>query len=293
MPETLQGPPPIAVAGVIMTKNAANHIEACVASLKGVLAEIWVVDSHSRDKTVELARAAGAKILFYQWDGGYPKKKEWCLRHLPTTFEWIFYLDADERLSQELAQELRQTFKTMPFYDAYWVPSHLEWLGTRLYYGGPQRKIALLRRHKAYFPAYQDAVLYHTGYTVGVIGEVEGHYQPTVPSALVGQLRAPLLHKATEPLAAWFARHAGYAAWMAAIPSANWQGEVGWRRVAKRAILTLPWAGVWVFCYHYLLYQGWRDGRAGFDYAIAQGFYYWQISLARRALKRQHSKTKL
>jgi glycosyltransferase involved in cell wall biosynthesis len=278
----------IPVTAIITTRNEAHHIQECVAGLTDLFAEIWVVDSHSSDKTAQLAEAAGAKVQLYRWDGGYPKKREWCLRHLAVSHEWIFFIDADERITPALDKELRQLFNaTSPPLDAYWIYNRLEWCGKPLRYGRAHTKIILMRRNMAHFSPRHDEALYHTGQTAGELGEIEGHYQPDISSGAIGWLKASLLHKAAEPLSYWFARHAGYAAWMAAAPQASWQGDKGWRRFAKRAILTLPMPGVIAFCYNYFFYQGWRDGRAGFDYAMAQAFYYWQISVHRRYLRQR------
>ena len=67
----------VPVSVIVMTKNEELNIRKCLASL-AKFNEVFVVDSHSEDKTVEIATELGAKIVEFQWNGRYPKKKQWC-----------------------------------------------------------------------------------------------------------------------------------------------------------------------------------------------------------------------
>ena len=91
------------IAIVVMTRNEAANITDCLASLAGFSA-IYVVDSASTDNTVDLAGAAGAVVVPFVWDRCYPRKKQWCLTHLPDDRPWILFLDADERMTPALAK---------------------------------------------------------------------------------------------------------------------------------------------------------------------------------------------
>ncbi|MBC8039561.1 MAG: glycosyltransferase family 2 protein, partial [Opitutaceae bacterium] len=97
-------PAPISV--LIPAKNEAGNLPACIASAR-FAAEIIVVDSGSTDGTPAIARSLGAHVIDFKWDGRFPKKKNWALANIAWKHEWVFILDADERITPELADELR------------------------------------------------------------------------------------------------------------------------------------------------------------------------------------------
>jgi glycosyltransferase involved in cell wall biosynthesis len=88
------------ITGTIITFNEEDHIEACIASLRRVCAEVVVVDSLSTDRTTELAMAAGARVIPQAYLGEGPQRN---LTEKHATHDWILALDADERLDDELA----------------------------------------------------------------------------------------------------------------------------------------------------------------------------------------------
>ena len=92
---------------LIPAKNERDNLRACIESAR-FADEIVVVDSGSTDGTREIAESLGARVVDFQWDGGFPKKKNWALANIPWRHEWVFILDADERITPELAAELRQ-----------------------------------------------------------------------------------------------------------------------------------------------------------------------------------------
>ena len=93
------------LAGVILTFNEERHIEETIASLKKVADEILVIDSGSTDRTVELAKASGARVLFRAWDNDFAAQRNFALDS--ASAEWILYIDADERVTDELAANIK------------------------------------------------------------------------------------------------------------------------------------------------------------------------------------------
>ena len=91
---------------IILTKNEEKNIEAAITSAKLVASRIIIVDCGSDDKTVELAENLGAEVFVHAWEG-HAKQFNWALDncHIDTT--WVFRLDADERISDELAEEIK------------------------------------------------------------------------------------------------------------------------------------------------------------------------------------------
>ncbi len=90
---------------VILTLNEAHHIEACLRSLQGLQATRLVLDSGSSDATVALAQALGAQVQVYADWQGFGVQRSRALAHVAES-DWVFFLDADERMTPALAQEI-------------------------------------------------------------------------------------------------------------------------------------------------------------------------------------------
>jgi glycosyltransferase involved in cell wall biosynthesis len=94
----------VPISVLIPAKDEEQNLPACLASLERA-AEIFVVDSQSRDRSVEIATAAGAKVVQFDFNGHWPKKKNWALDNLPFSHEWVLIVDCDERITPELWDE--------------------------------------------------------------------------------------------------------------------------------------------------------------------------------------------
>src|SRR5688500_496630 len=97
-----EGDPPLSV--IILTQDEERTLPDLLASLRGLEARLYVVDSGSTDRTVELARAAGCRVVHHPFET-YARQRNWALDHLPLGTPWVLCLDADERLTPELAAE--------------------------------------------------------------------------------------------------------------------------------------------------------------------------------------------
>lgn len=263
---------PVPVSVIITTKNEEKNLSACLSALKD-FDDIIVVDSASTDRTIEIARSAGASVISFQWNGCYPKKRQWCLNHLETRHDWIFFVDADEILTPQLVDEIR----ALPFDCAgYFVKGRYIWNGKKLRYGLKNNKLVLFNRRKFEFPVVDDLDL-------PGMGEMEGHYQPVLrPESrgeAIGQLRCELDHNAAQSEDEWLARHQRYAAWERGMNARNaWPSDpVRWRQALKKSFRKLPARGMIVFLYSYIFMRGILDGRAGFDFARKRAAYYRMI----------------
>ncbi|MGY0781781.1 glycosyltransferase family 2 protein [Azospirillum argentinense] len=265
----------IPVSVVVMTRNEAVNLPHCLSALDR-FAERFVVDSGSTDGTPAIAAAAGARVVPFQWDGRYPKKKQWCLDQLPFGQDWVLFVDADERLGGALVEEIAALMATGPRHAGYFIDGRPVFLGRRLRFGTGNRKLALFDRRKARFPPAPDL-------DVATMWEVEGHYQPVIDGT-VGRLRHSLDHADDKPVAAWFERHARYADWEAALRSdGRMRHLIGLesraRRWLKIGFNRLPARPLLVFLYGYVLRLGFLDGGPGLQHALARAFYYWQIGV--------------
>lgn len=93
------------LAVVILTYNEEHHIRRALASIAGVASQIFVIDSFSTDRTVEIAREAGAAVLANKFVN-QAKQFQWALDNAPITASWIMRLDADELIEADLAARI-------------------------------------------------------------------------------------------------------------------------------------------------------------------------------------------
>lgn len=278
----MRPPGDIPVSVVVMTRDEAACLPHCLAGLTR-FAEVFVVDSASRDGTATIAAAWGARVTPFCWNGRLPKKKQWCLDNLPFRHDWALFVDADEVVTAELAQEIAALLAAGPPPCAgYYITGRPVFLGRTLRHGWVNRKLALLDRRRARFPALDDL-------DVSLMWEVEGHFQPALDGP-AGRLRAPLLHDDRKPLAAWFIRHARYAQWEATLQEDGRLDrldatEPPARRRAKKIYRRLPLRPLAVFIIAYVLRLGFLDGVAGLYHALGRAFYCWQVDASRRDLR--------
>jgi glycosyltransferase involved in cell wall biosynthesis len=134
------------VTATVITFNEATHIEACLASVAWA-DEVIVVDSGSTDGTADLARAKGARVLVKDWPG-YSNQKNFAAEQAAN--DWILSVDADERVTPELAAEIKQTLTTEPVPSGFRIPRvtwHLgRWIRTTDWYPDPQLRLYDRRR---------------------------------------------------------------------------------------------------------------------------------------------------
>ncbi|PRY64664.1 glycosyltransferase involved in cell wall biosynthesis [Glaciihabitans tibetensis] len=259
---------------LVQTKNEEVGIGACLSQLTD-FDEVIVVDSNSTDRTREIAVEHGAKVFLFTWNGAYPKKKQWQLENLATEHDWVLFMDADESPTPELISELRSAVHEMEsgVVDGYDIPLDYVFAGRDLKYGHRVVKRALLNKRRAAFPTMNDLA-------APGMGELEGHYQPVVTGE-TRRLKGAIRHDDKDPVRTWFTRHNGYSDWEAYLRThASVRADVAVRRSRQgRLFDSVPFKPLVFFAYAFILRAGFRDGRAGLDYALALAFYYWQIEL--------------
>lgn len=273
----------VPISVVILTKNEETGIAAC---LDGVTEfdEVIVVDSSSTDRTCEIARSKGAQVINFSWNGEYPKKKQWSLDNIEYRNHWILQLDADEIPSVELIEELRNLGDVLAGQHVGAANIGLDYVftGRILKHGHRVVKRALVRKGAVNFPEVGDL-------DAPGIGEVEGHYQPEVSGDTI-TLAGRILHNDRDPVHSWFDRHNRYSDWEAYLrhnPGLR-KTVSGSRSKQGKVFDKVPFQPLVFFVYSYVLKQGFRDGKAGFDYAFALSSYYWQIGLKERELRSAH-----
>ena len=211
---------------VIITKNAARVVGGALASAD-FADETLVLDSGSNDDTCEIATSHGARVVRHDWLGfGAQKNKAVSL----ATHDWVFVLDADERISPALREEILQTL-CAPKFDAYAAPRLNNFFGKTIKTCGmyPDYSIRFFNRKRAQFnsaPVHERV-------------EVSGR---------AGKLRAPMIHLAYETVAQFVEKQNRYAQLSA----------------KKRSVMKALFSPGWTFFKMYVLQRGFVDGWRGF-----------------------------
>jgi glycosyltransferase involved in cell wall biosynthesis len=135
------------VTAIILTHDEEKHIERAINSIRSFVDQIVVVDSGSTDRTVEIASALGAHVLFHPWIN-YATQFNWAIGNLPHPTEWVVRLDADEIVTSALAAEI---VKELPTLDAatngVFVSRRMRFQGGEINHGGvsPIRVLRIFR----------------------------------------------------------------------------------------------------------------------------------------------------
>ncbi len=99
---------------IILTYNEEKHIERCIKSLKPIAKEIFIVDSYSNDRTIEIVESLGAKVFQNKWENNHAKQFQWGLDNCPITTKWVMKMDSDEYVEPGLANELVNNLQNIP-----------------------------------------------------------------------------------------------------------------------------------------------------------------------------------
>jgi len=121
---------------IILTRDEQANLPTCLESIQSIEAQVYIVDSGSEDRTVEIAREKGCQIFVHPWES-YAQQLNWALENLPISTPWTMRLDADERLTSDLAEEIKQTLKSTPEeITAYQVKRRVYFMGRWMRHGG-------------------------------------------------------------------------------------------------------------------------------------------------------------
>ncbi|MBD3880205.1 glycosyltransferase family 2 protein [Phormidium tenue FACHB-886] len=274
---------PISV--LIPAKNEQENLPACLASVANA-DEIFVVDSQSSDRSVEIAEAFGAKVVQFQFNGRWPKKKNWSLENLPFQNEWVLIVDCDERITSELWNEIAIAIQN-PAYDGYYLNRRVFFLGQWIRYGGkyPDWNLRLFRHTKGRYENLSTEEIPNTG-----DNEVHEH---VVLKGEVGYLKHDMEHIDFRDMFHWLERHNRYSNWEArvyynlltgmgedgTIGASLFGDSVQRKRFLKRIWVHLPFKPFLRFFLSYILRLGFLDGKAGYIYARLLSQYEYQIGI--------------
>lgn len=275
----------IPVSVLIPAKNEEENLPACLASVARA-SEVFVVDSHSSDRSVAIAEQHGATVVQFDFNGRWPKKKNWSLENLPFQNEWVLIVDCDERITPELWDEIAAVIEN-PEYNGYYLNRRVFFLGQWIRHGGkyPDWNLRLFRHAQGRYENLNTEAIRNTG-----DNEVHEH---VVLSGKVGYLKQDMLHIDFRDIYHWLERHNRYSNWEARVyyNLLNGMGENGTiganlfgdsvqrKRFLKKIWVRLPFKPLLRFILFYFIRLGFLDGKAGYTYGRLLSQYEYQIGV--------------
>ena len=263
----------VPVSVLVPIKNEAANLARCLECVRWA-DEVFVVDSQSTDGSIEIARQFGAQVVQFQFNGSWPKKKNWALENLPFRNDWVFILDADEVLPPEAEKEFAQTIASAGELAGYWINRRFMFMGKWLrhsYY--PNWNLRLFRHSSGRYEKLTDAD------TRSGDNEVHEHVIVQGPTA---RLRVEMDHYAFPTVEVFVEKHNRYSNWEARVSADRKlsgsaaqisSGTVGRRRKLKQLSQRLPFRPLLRFLYIYVWQKGFLDGREGYYFARLHALY--------------------
>ncbi|MEM8807414.1 MAG: glycosyltransferase family 2 protein [Cyanobacteria bacterium P01_G01_bin.38] len=260
----------------ILTHNEALDIAACLESALACdgCDDIVVVDSFSCDRTVEIAQQYPVRVVQHAFES-HGKQRTWMLQNVPTKHDWVYILEADERMTPALFTECLEASRSgqhIGYYVAERVMFMNHWIRHSTQY--PRYQMRLFDKQKVWFDDY-------------------GHTEREVCEGPTGFLKETYPHYTSgKGFSRWFDKHNRYSSDEAReTVSQLSEGRVSWRtlifgrteverrRALKDLSLRMPLRPLVRFIYMYFFLGGILDGRAGFTWCTLQAFYEYMITL--------------
>jgi glycosyltransferase involved in cell wall biosynthesis len=262
------------VAAIVLTFNEERNLDACLASLAGWVSELHVVDSGSTDATLAIAARHGAMVAAHPFET-HARQWQWALTSLPIRADWVLALDADQRVTGELAADIaRLIVSTDPGVEGAYVRRRQVFRGRWI-------------RHGGYYPKYLLKLFRRSSVWMDDTDLVDHHFRVRGKTVFLD-------HDIVEDnrneasIAAWTAKHNRYAVLQAREHLARAQASSDGLKPAlfgspdervlwlKRVWNGLPlyWRPALYFGYRYILRLGFLDGREGFVFHVLQAFWY-------------------
>jgi glycosyltransferase involved in cell wall biosynthesis len=257
----------------ILTYNEEVDIAPCIESAM-LSDDIIVVDSISSDRTVEIANRYPVQVVQHEFES-HGKQRTWMLEEIPTKHEWVYILEADERMTPELFQECLEATKSEEFI-GYYVAERVifmdQWIRRSTQY--PRYQMRLFRKDKVWFTDYGHTEREVCDGPTGFLKETYPHY--TCSKGLSRWLEKHNRYSSDEAKETLRQLESGAVSWKNLFLGSS---EVERRRALKDLSLRLPFRPLLRFFYMYLLLGGIFDGRAGFAWCTLQAFYEYLILL--------------
>ncbi|NEP00727.1 MAG: glycosyltransferase family 2 protein [Symploca sp. SIO2E9] len=279
----------IPVSVLIPAKNEEANLPACLESVSRA-DEIFVVDSQSSDRSVEITESYGANVVQFHFNGSWPKKKNWALENLPFRNEWVLIVDCDERIIPELWEEIAAAIKN-PNYDGYYINRRVYFLGKWIRFGGryPDWNLRLFKHAKGRYENLNTEEIANTG-----DNEVHEHVIMKVAKERIGYLKkSDMDHIDFKNIYHWLDRHNRYSNWEAkvyynmltgkdesnTIGASLFGDAVQRKRFLRKVWVWMPFKPTLRFIIFYFLRFGFLDGKAGYIYWRLMSHYEFNIGV--------------
>ncbi|MFH1868868.1 MAG: glycosyltransferase family 2 protein [Candidatus Omnitrophota bacterium] len=257
----------IPISVIIITKDEEQNIKECLESVKWA-DEIFIVDSGSIDKTLEIAKSYTEKISYHRFEN-FAQQRNWAQDKLPIKNEWVFHLDADERASDELKDELKKAFSHSPDADGFMMSRRTMFRGRWIRHGGhyPVYHLRIFKKDKG----RSEQRLYDQNYIV---------------SGRVSIISADIINIINPDLESWKQRHKRWSVLEAEEVLLNKERVMNiglegspiekrnWFRYRIYYKMPLFIRSFVYFFYRYILKMGFLDGREGLTFHFWQGLWY-------------------
>jgi glycosyltransferase involved in cell wall biosynthesis len=278
----------VPVSVLVPIKNESENLARCLSSVSWA-DEIVVVDSQSDDDSAAIAQRHRARVVQFDFNGTWPKKKNWALENIPFKNEWVLILDADEVMPAESAAEIASAIGSAAGVAGYWINRRFFFLGRWLrhsYY--PNWNLRLFRHSLGRYEHLTDAD------TRSGDNEVHEHVVVQGPTA---RLHCEIDHYAFPSIEVFIEKHNRYSNWEARVAVDNSlaqsTSDLSHKRVERRRRLKmlsqrLPFRPLLRFLYVFVWQKGFLDGRAGYYFARLHATYEF-LSVAKTYELRQAS----
>ena len=264
------------IATIILTYNEEKHIERCIKNAQQFSNQIFLVDSFSSDKTVAIPEAMGVVVYQNKWENNYAKQFNWGLDHLPITCQWVFRLDADEYLTEELIAEINTKLpQVAPEISGLVFERKMVFLDTLMTRGMLQMNMLRLFKYQHGFceERWMDE---HIVLTQGTSIQFEGYF----------------VDHNQNTLGWWTQKHNNYALREAVdllnleykfiVPKTvkaqayELSSDAQSKREKKKKYANMPlfWRAILYFIYRYIFKLGFLQGKEGFLWHFLQGWWY-------------------
>lgn len=269
----------IPITVVVSVKNEELNLPSCLEKLVR-FDQIIVVDSGSTDATMDIATSMGAEVLQFQWNGRFPKKRNWTLQNATIHNEWVLFLDADEFITDEFVNEV--ALKTQDkLYNGFTIQFENYFMGKKLRFGYGFSKSALFKKSKGAYEKIEEDLWSHL--------DMEVHEHPIIEGK-VGIIKAKVLHKDFKNLDHYISKHNAYSSWEAQRYlqlKQNKSVHLSINQKIKYGLLSTGLLPAVYFVGAYFLKLGFLDGKEGFYLARFKSHYFFQIQTKVDWLKSQ------
>lgn len=257
---------------VIPTKNEEKNLPGCLNSIgKDFAKEVVLVDSNSTDRTREIAENFGVTYINFQWNGQFPKKRNWYLRNHPPITRWVLFLDADEYLTEEFKIALRKALDDTSVV-GYWLNYTIYFMGKRLRAGYPLKKLALFQTGAGEYEYIDEKRWSHL--------DMEIHEHPVL-TGKIGKIKEKIDHRDFRGTSHYVTKHNEYSSWEAArylkMVQSDDRSRLTWKQHIKYALVRTPLIGPIFFLGSFFMMGGFIDGARGFAFSILKTAYFTEI----------------